>query len=129
MYLKISELRLERKEISREKARIGSINTVLSQCNHVTERTQLLEQLRKDSGVKIEALESHSRKLWNKIETRLIAENIYKDDITAFQLRFYYLRDWGYIAKKYHISTDSIKKRLERISKSFVMIPDDEGVF
>ena len=128
MFLQINFLRMERKEISREKARIGSINTVLSQCNHVTERTQLLEQLRKDSGVKIEALESHSRKLWNEIAIRLVAENIYKDDITAFQLRFYYLKDWGYIAKKNNETEDSIKKRLERISKSSVMMPDDKGV-
>lgn len=127
MFLQSNVLRMERKEIIREKARIDKIHATLSKHNLSSTRTQKLEQIRKESIEKIKVLSSHSQKLWDEIQTRLNAKNIYQGDIKAFQLRFYDLKTWSYIAENLDDSEDNIKKRLERIAKSTVMISDEKG--
>lgn len=128
MYLKISELRLERKEILRERERINTITNALAHSNSITQRTKKLEKDRDASIDKIEWLERHSRTLWSEIEATLKEHDICTYDILAFRLRCFELCDWNFIECSCKDSTENIRKRIERISKAIIMIPDDKGV-
>ena len=127
MVLLLKNLQTARQELKREKERIASITETLANCNKITERTNSLEKQRENSIKKVEALEAISRQQWHKIEAELLESEVHPLDIVAIKRHFFELRSWNEIGCDHYNNGDVVRKRIERLAKSLVVIPHNIG--